>query len=200
MNLDDPLASSRVVFLHAPWLPSTEGMIGAPQLARLQDGATFTNTARGALVDEAALIAERRRVAVVAVDHPSSLRSKDQVGMNLYDSSAIAAAPVPSCRQPAYCIRYRSAGAASGRYSSTTLTAPIPGGTLTVRVTTDYPPSGEVTVTVIEAPSRPVTITMRNPSWSIDTQLTVNRERRGPQKAATITVTRPETKLSWAST
>ena len=95
MNLDDPLASSRVVFLHAPWLPSTEGMIGAPQLARLQDGATFTNTARGALVDEAALIAERRRVAVVAVDHPSSLRSKDQVGMNLYDSSAIAAAPVP---------------------------------------------------------------------------------------------------------
>jgi phosphoglycerate dehydrogenase-like enzyme len=37
-------------------LPSTEGIIGAPQLAALPDGATFINTARGALVDEAALV------------------------------------------------------------------------------------------------------------------------------------------------
>jgi phosphoglycerate dehydrogenase-like enzyme len=58
MSLDELMRTSRVVSLHAPWLPSTEGMIGAAELAALPDGATFINTARGALVDEAALVAE----------------------------------------------------------------------------------------------------------------------------------------------
>ena len=58
MSLDELMRTSRVVSLHAPWLPSTEGMIGAAELAALPDGATFINTARGALVDEAALVHE----------------------------------------------------------------------------------------------------------------------------------------------
>jgi phosphoglycerate dehydrogenase-like enzyme len=42
-------------------------MIGARQLKLMQDGATFINTARGALVDEAALVAELQTGRIFAV-------------------------------------------------------------------------------------------------------------------------------------
>ena len=58
VELDTLMARSDVVSIHAPSLPTTRGMIGARQLKLMQDGATFINTARGALVDEAALVAE----------------------------------------------------------------------------------------------------------------------------------------------
>jgi phosphoglycerate dehydrogenase-like enzyme len=58
LSLDELLAGSAVVSLHAPLLPSTVGMIGARELALISDGATFINTARGALVDQDALVAE----------------------------------------------------------------------------------------------------------------------------------------------
>ena len=66
-GLDDLIARSDTVSLHAPSLPSTRGMIGARQLALMRDGATFINTARGALVDETALIAELRSGRISAV-------------------------------------------------------------------------------------------------------------------------------------
>lgn len=58
VELDALMARSDVVSIHAPSLPSTRGMIGARQLKLMQDGASFINTARGALIDEAALVAE----------------------------------------------------------------------------------------------------------------------------------------------
>ena len=58
LDLDELMATSSVISVHAPLLPSTIGMIGASQLALLPDGATFINTARGALVDQNALIQE----------------------------------------------------------------------------------------------------------------------------------------------
>ncbi|MEV4202748.1 hydroxyacid dehydrogenase [Micromonospora globbae] len=58
--LDDMLRRSQVVSLHAPVLPETVGMIGARELALLPDGALLVNTARAALVDEAALLAALR--------------------------------------------------------------------------------------------------------------------------------------------
>lgn len=57
-DLDDLLTRSDIVSLHAPSLATTRHMIGARELKLMRDGATFINTARGALVDEAALIAE----------------------------------------------------------------------------------------------------------------------------------------------
>lgn len=73
VDLDRLMASSDVVSLHAPSLTSTRAMIGATQLKLMRDGATLINTARGALVDEAALIAELetgRISAVIDVTEP----------------------------------------------------------------------------------------------------------------------------------
>ena len=67
VELDVLMARSDVVSVHAPSLPSTRAMIGARQLRLMQDGAAFINTARGALVDEAALIAELQTGRIHAV-------------------------------------------------------------------------------------------------------------------------------------
>jgi phosphoglycerate dehydrogenase-like enzyme len=67
VDLDTLLSTSDVVSLHAPALPSTERMIGAPQLARMLDGATLINTARGALVDHDSLVDELRTGRISAV-------------------------------------------------------------------------------------------------------------------------------------
>ncbi|TWB11794.1 phosphoglycerate dehydrogenase-like enzyme [Rhizobium sp. ERR 1071] len=56
-ELDALMASADIVSLHAPSLPATRHMINAQRLSLMKKGATFINTARGALVDEAALIA-----------------------------------------------------------------------------------------------------------------------------------------------
>ncbi|QJP14974.1 hydroxyacid dehydrogenase [Starkeya sp. ORNL1] len=54
-SLDDVLSESDVVSLHVPSNPATRGMIGRDQLARMKPNAYLINTARGALIDEAAL-------------------------------------------------------------------------------------------------------------------------------------------------
>jgi phosphoglycerate dehydrogenase-like enzyme len=76
VELDELLATSDVVSLHAPSLPSTRHMLDARRLALLRDGATLINTARGALVDHDALVAELvsgRIDAVIDVTEPEVL-------------------------------------------------------------------------------------------------------------------------------
>ncbi|MGZ4339650.1 MAG: 2-hydroxyacid dehydrogenase [Gaiellaceae bacterium] len=58
LPLDELLTTAGVVSLHVPLTPETQGLISREQLARLQDGATLINTARGAIVDEDALVDE----------------------------------------------------------------------------------------------------------------------------------------------
>ncbi len=57
VDLDTLMKVSDIVSLHAPSLPSTRHMIDANKLALMKDGATLINTARGAIIDEAALLA-----------------------------------------------------------------------------------------------------------------------------------------------
>lgn len=82
VDLDILMGRSDVVSLHAPLLPSTVGMVGAAQLAALPDGATFVNTARGAIVDHEALRRELRsgRIsAMLDVTEPEPLEPDDEL-------------------------------------------------------------------------------------------------------------------------
>jgi phosphoglycerate dehydrogenase-like enzyme len=54
-ELDEALPQADVLSLHAPLLPGTHHMIGARQLAALPADAVLINTARGGLIDTAAL-------------------------------------------------------------------------------------------------------------------------------------------------
>ena len=56
--LDELLATSDVVSLHVPLTGETSGLLSRERLALLRDGATLVNTARGAIVDEEALVDE----------------------------------------------------------------------------------------------------------------------------------------------
>jgi glyoxylate reductase len=57
-ELDELLAESDLVTIHAPLTPETRGLLDARRLALLRDGAAVVNTARGEIVDESALTAE----------------------------------------------------------------------------------------------------------------------------------------------
>ena len=68
--LGDLLAECDVVSLHVPATPETRGMIGAAELARMPAHAILVNTARGDVVDEAALAAALRdgRIRAAGLD------------------------------------------------------------------------------------------------------------------------------------
>jgi D-3-phosphoglycerate dehydrogenase / 2-oxoglutarate reductase len=57
VSFDDLLARSDFISVHAPLQPATRGLINAKALAKMKKGGFLINTARGPLVDEAALIA-----------------------------------------------------------------------------------------------------------------------------------------------
>ena len=60
MSFNDILTKCDIVSLHLPLTEDTRGMIGAAELARMKPGAILVNTARGEIVDEAALVAALR--------------------------------------------------------------------------------------------------------------------------------------------
>ncbi|MET0263579.1 MAG: hydroxyacid dehydrogenase [Rariglobus sp.] len=56
VSLDDIFRHCDVVSLHTPWLKQTEGMIQGRHFELMKDGATFINTARGAIVNEPEMV------------------------------------------------------------------------------------------------------------------------------------------------
>ena len=64
VELDELLAISDVVSLHCPYGPNTHHLIGAEQLAAMKPEAYLVNTARGPIVDEAALAQALREGAI----------------------------------------------------------------------------------------------------------------------------------------
>ncbi|NUT33105.1 MAG: hydroxyacid dehydrogenase [Hamadaea sp.] len=76
VELDELLAKSEILSLHLPALPETRRLIGARELALLPDGATVINTARGSVIDTAALESEcvtGRLNAILDVVEPEPL-------------------------------------------------------------------------------------------------------------------------------
>lgn len=69
-ELDALLQQSDFVCLLAPLTPATRGLIGARELALMKPSAFLINAARGAIVDEAALVAalRERRIAGAGLD------------------------------------------------------------------------------------------------------------------------------------
>jgi D-3-phosphoglycerate dehydrogenase len=57
VDLDTLLGASDYVSVHAPLLPETRGLLNAEAFAKMKKGAYVVNTARGPLIDEAALAA-----------------------------------------------------------------------------------------------------------------------------------------------
>ncbi|MEQ8354029.1 MAG: hydroxyacid dehydrogenase [Kiloniellaceae bacterium] len=60
-SLDELLSAADALSLHVPLTETTRGLIDAAALARLRPGAVLINTARGGIVDEAALAESLRR-------------------------------------------------------------------------------------------------------------------------------------------
>jgi D-3-phosphoglycerate dehydrogenase / 2-oxoglutarate reductase len=56
VSFDELLVCSDFISVHAPLLPATRGLMNAAAFAKMKKGAFLINTARGPLVDEAALI------------------------------------------------------------------------------------------------------------------------------------------------
>ena len=89
LDLDELLATSDVVSLHAPLTPETRHLVGARELALMKPTATLVNTARGAVVDEAAVAAALRdgTIATAGLDvfehepevHPDLLELENAV-------------------------------------------------------------------------------------------------------------------------
>ncbi len=73
-NLTEVFRRADVVSLHTPDLPQTRGMIRGEHFASMKRGATFINTARGAIVRESEMVEVLRvrpdLTAVLDVTHP----------------------------------------------------------------------------------------------------------------------------------
>jgi len=65
-SLPPLLARSQVLSLHIPLTTQTYHLIGAAELAAMPNGAVLSNTARGEVVDELALVAALRSGALYA--------------------------------------------------------------------------------------------------------------------------------------
>ena len=127
VSLPELLHRSDVLSLHCPYMPATHHVIDAAALAALPRGSFVVNTARGGLIDEAALLAAldtnhlagaaldvfeiepppadhplRRHPRVIATAHMAGTTPRSLVAMGLMAAECIAAvltgAPVPAGR------------------------------------------------------------------------------------------------------
>jgi glyoxylate reductase len=101
LPLDELLAEADVVSIHCPLSPATRHLIGADAFRRMKPTAVLVNTARGPIVDEAALVAalEAGELAGAALDvyerepevHPGLL-GRDDVVLTPHVGSATSGA------------------------------------------------------------------------------------------------------------
>jgi glyoxylate reductase len=104
LPLDELLGQSDFVSLHTPLSPQTRHQIGARELALMKPGAFLINTARGAIVDEKALVRALKagRIAGAGLD---VFEHEPKVDQALKRMSNVVLAPhlgsaVPEVREP----------------------------------------------------------------------------------------------------
>ena len=99
VGFDDLLARSDFISLHAPLRPETQHQIGAREFALMKPTAFLINTARGAIVDEGALLQAlvEKRIAGAGLDVfeqeptvPSALIKMPNVVLTPHLGSAVA--------------------------------------------------------------------------------------------------------------
>lgn len=90
VSLDDALSRSDFLSLHLPLTAETQNFLSAERLGRMKQTAVLINTARGGLVDEAALISalQARRLRGAALD--------------VFEGIDVFAEPGPPPRHPLY--------------------------------------------------------------------------------------------------
>lgn len=89
VGFEELLKTSDVISVHLPLGPATKGLIGAKELETMKDGVIIVNTARGPIIDEAALVSslESGKVWSVGLDvyekepeiHPGLLKNPGAV-------------------------------------------------------------------------------------------------------------------------
>ena len=107
---DQLLADSDFVVVMAPYSPATHHLIGAAEIAKMKPTAVLVNSARGGVVDDAALVEalEARRIAAAGLDvfegepkiHPGFLELRNVV-MTPHIGSASRATRLTMCRTAA---------------------------------------------------------------------------------------------------
>ena len=66
MSLDDVMRQADIVSVHTPLTPETKGLIGGQEIGLMKQGAILINTARGPVVDTAALAAALKEGKICA--------------------------------------------------------------------------------------------------------------------------------------
>lgn len=103
--LDEVFRRADVVSVHTPWLPETERLVRGEHIGAMKPGATFLNTARGAVVDEAEMIAVLRArpdlTALLDVTHPEPAAPGSPLFTlpNVVVTPHIAGSLGPECRR-----------------------------------------------------------------------------------------------------
>lgn len=97
VGLEELLGTADFVSLHAPLGPQTRGMMGRPQFEAMKPGTALVNTARGGLVDEAALLwaldSGRLRAAALDVMAEEPPSATNAVGRALLERENVIVTP-----------------------------------------------------------------------------------------------------------
>jgi len=117
VSLDEVFQQADVISLHTPWLKETENMIRGSHFEMMKNGATFINTARGAVVAEEEMldVLEKRPDLTALLDvtwpEPPALDSRVYKLSNVFHTPHIAGSLDGECRRMAHyaieeCRRY----------------------------------------------------------------------------------------------
>jgi len=135
-SLEDLLSECDAVSLHVPFSPSTKHLIGAAQLAQMKPGAMLLHTARGGVVDDAAL-------------HEAVLAGKVRAALDVFEGE-------PSGGEAAFEGELRNAEGLYGtpHIGASTEQAQLATADEVVRIVKGYMDSGDVANVVNVVPKR----------------------------------------------